>query len=407
MLRPRLLTILCYGAMMSLAIGINLLPVFLTSLSASFGGLNGLSQEQLGRLGAFSFAGLVFGILLAGPLADRWGAKPFAMAGNAVTMASLVGMSFAPDYWTLSFAVFCLGCGAGILDMVLSPVVSVLNPERRSAAMNWLHSFYCVGAVVIILASTVALQVGLGWRNAALLLLPLPFALLITFAFLHFPDLVHESEEAGRSPMAQLLKEPWLWGCLLAIFLGGATEIGMTQWLPAYAETSLGFPKWVGGAALLFFSVLMAAGRMVVGSIGTRVNPFVVLAWCCGSSVLLFLLGSFMPVPGWALTACIVVGFTGSSLWPTVLAVSADRYPAGGATMFAALAAMGNAGGIVMPWIIGWIGDLANLHLGLAVSAVAPLLMLPVVLILKRTSVSNRNRPRARARPRARKVGFG
>ena len=90
-------------------------------------------------------------------------------------------------------------------------------------------------------------------------------------------------------------------------------------------------------------------------------------------------------VPGWALAACIVVGFTGSALWPTVLAVSADRYPAGGATMFAALAAMGNAGGILMPWIVGWIGDLVNLHWGLAVSTLAPLLMLPLVLILKRT----------------------
>jgi hypothetical protein len=55
--------------------------------------------------------------------------------------------------------------------------------------------------------------------------------------------------------------------------------------------------------------------------------------------------------------------------------------------MFAALAAMGNAGGILMPWIVGWIGDLVSLHWGLAVSALAPLLMLPVVLILKRTRV--------------------
>jgi fucose permease len=387
MLRPRLLTILCYGAMMSLAIGVNLLPVFLTSFSASFGGANGLSEEQLGRLGALSFTGLVFGILTAGPLADRWGAKLFAMAGNVVMVAGLVGLSISPDYWTLSIAVFWLGCGAGILDMVLSPVVSVLNPERRSAAMNWLHSFYCVGAVVTILASTLALQAGLGWRHAALLLLPLPVALLIAFGFLHFPELVHESAETGRSPMTQLIKEPWLWGCLLAIFLGGATELGMAQWLPAYAETSLGFPKWVGGVALLFFSVLMAAGRMVVGSIGTRVSPFVVLAWCCGSSVLLFILGSFLPISGWALTACIAVGFTGSALWPTVLAVSADRYPAGGATMFAALAAMGNAGGILMPWIVGWIGDLVNLHWGLAVSTLAPLLMLPLVLLLGRGTV--------------------
>jgi hypothetical protein len=47
MLRPRLLTLLCYGAMMSLAIGVNLLPVFLTSLSLTFGGQDGLSQEEL------------------------------------------------------------------------------------------------------------------------------------------------------------------------------------------------------------------------------------------------------------------------------------------------------------------------------------------------------------------------
>ena len=47
---------------MSLAIGVNLLPVFLTSLSLTFGGQDGLSQEQLGRLGAISFIGLVLGI---------------------------------------------------------------------------------------------------------------------------------------------------------------------------------------------------------------------------------------------------------------------------------------------------------------------------------------------------------
>ena len=74
-------------------------------------------------------------------------------------VVSLIGMSLAPDYGTLGLAVFWLGFGAGILDMILSPVVAVLNPNRRSAAMNWLHSFYCVGAVVTILASTVALQV--------------------------------------------------------------------------------------------------------------------------------------------------------------------------------------------------------------------------------------------------------
>ncbi len=383
MLRPRLLTLLCYGAMMSLAIGVNLLPVFLTSLSLTFGGPDGLSQEQLGRLGAISFIGLVLGILVAGPGADRWGAKGFAVGGNAIMVFSLIGMSLAPDYAILGLAVFWLGFGAGILDMILSPVVAVLNPNRRSAAMNWLHSFYCVGAVVTILASTVALQIGFEWRYACFLLLPLPLVLVAAFALLRFPALVADTETAGRTPVRHLLRERWFWGALAAIFLGGATELGMAQWLPAYAETTLGYPQWVGGTALLLFSVGMATGRMVVGAIGERVNPFVVMAWCCGSSVVLFLLGSFLPVSSLALAACIAVGFTGSALWPTLLGVTADRYSSGGGSMFAALAALGNAGGIVMPWVVGWIGDLSSLRWGLAVSAFAPLLMLPLVLMLK------------------------
>src|SRR5260370_29821837 len=99
MIRPRLLTFLCYGAMMSLAIGVNLSPVFLTSFSASFGGSQGLSQEQLGRLGAFSFLGLVCGILLAGPLAARWGANPFAIIGDAVTARCVAFLSIASSQW--------------------------------------------------------------------------------------------------------------------------------------------------------------------------------------------------------------------------------------------------------------------------------------------------------------------
>jgi len=216
MVNPRVLTLLCYGAMMSLAIGLNLLPVFLTSLSVTFGGPGGLTQEQLGRLGAIGFAGVVLGILIAGPLADHWGSKGFTLAGNGIIAASLAGMSAASDYRTLCVAIFCLGFGAGILDMILSPVVAALNRDRRSAAMNWLHSFYCIGAVVTILAGTVALRIGLGWRQACLVLLPLPIVLLGAFAASGFPHLVTRDER--RVPMRMLLRERWFTGALIAIF---------------------------------------------------------------------------------------------------------------------------------------------------------------------------------------------
>jgi fucose permease len=164
----------------------------------------------------------------------------------------------------------------------------------------------------------------------------------------------------------------------------------MAQWLPAYAESALGFPQWISGVGLLLFSVAMAAGRMIVGAFGTKLDPFHTMAWGCSSSVVLFLAGSFLPIYSLALAACVLAGFTGSCLWPTMLAVTADRYPNGGASMFGALAALGNAGGIFMPWTVGWIAGLHDLHLGLAVSAVAPLLMLPLVLGLGRLAHPSR-----------------
>lgn len=378
---PRLLTGLCYLAMMSLAIGLNLLPVFLTSLSALYGGIDGLAQEQLGRLGAIAFSGLVVGILVTGPLADRFGAKLFAQAGNLLIAVSLIWAAFASNYASLGWALWVLGLGAGILDMVLSPVVAALNPGRRAAAMNWLHSFYCVGAACTILVGTLLLRMGYGWRAACLALVMLPSGLLVAFAPLAFPELVVEGR---RLSLRVLVSRGWFVGALVAIFLGGATELGMAQWLPAYAETALGFPAWVGGTALLLFSIAMALGRMVVGSAGARIDPYRIMVLCCWTSVALFLAASFLPIAGLALVACVAVGFTGSALWPTMLAVTADRYPEGGATMFGALAALGNAGGIVMPWIVGWVADVSDLGWGLAVSALAPALMLPLVVILAR-----------------------
>ncbi len=386
-IRPRLLTYLCYGAMMSLAIGVNLLPIFLVSIQHSFPSSTnlGLSQEELGRLGAFTFSGLVAAILLTGPLADRFGAKLFALAGNALLVLGLLLTAWSPTYAILLWANFVLGFGAGVLDMVLSPIVSAINPESRSASMNWLHSFYCVGATLTVMAGTIALQCNVSWRMACLLLIPLPALLIFALGAVKFPALTTEGEV--RTPFLKLLASLWFVGALAAIFLGGATELGMAQWLPAYAELALKYPQWVGGAALFFFSICMAIGRMGIGTLSTKLDSCTIMSWGCGLSVALFLLGSFCPVRLVALIACILAGLTGSCLWPTMLAITADKYPNGGATMFGALAAFGNAGGIFMPWLVGIIADKYDLHWGLAISALAPLFMLPIVLILGRKLV--------------------
>lgn len=380
-LRVGLITQLCHGSMAAVALGLNILPVYLLTLSHSFGGAQGLSKAQLGVLSSMAFTGLVLGILGSGPLADRWGSKLFVQLGNASTGLGLIGAAFAPTYATLCASLFLLGIGAGIFDMVLSPIVAVLHPERRTQAMNWLHAYYCIGAVATVAAGTICIAEGASWRTACLLLTPLPVGLLLAFAPLRLPRL---TSQAGPLPVGMLLRSWWLWLALCAILLGGATEIGMVQWMPTYAQVTLRLSPLSGNLALLLFSLMMAFGRMLLGMLGGRISPFTALLIGASGCIVLNLLGSLLPVPMVALTACMLAGFTGSCLWPTILAVAADRFPDGGGPMFAALAACGNAGGMVMPVAIGAVADRWGLRAGLAATAAAPALLVPLVLLLHR-----------------------
>lgn len=363
-----------YVAMMSLAIAINFLPVFLTTLALDLGKGGRLDDQQLGLIGSVTFAGLVAGILVSGPLADRWGPRWFAVGGNVLIAVGLGVIGLADTYAAVMFGCAVMGLGAGSLDMILSPIIAAVQPHRRTLSMNLLHSFYCLGAVMTILAGSVALQWGYGWREVAWALLPLPAVLGLVFTGIGLPRLMQDHQR--RLPTRQLLFQPVFIALMVAICMGGATEAGMAYWLPAYAEKTLGFSQWTSGISLVGFSFAMVAGRLGIMFLPASVDAIKLMLVCCVVTAILFPVASFAGSREVALMACILAGLSGSCLWPSTLAVAADRYPTGGATMFALLAALGNFGGIVMPWVVGVVADATHLRWGLATATLCPIIMI-------------------------------
>jgi fucose permease len=372
----------CYAAMMCLAMALNFLPVYLTTFSDAFGPSSGLTTEQLGRIPAVMFLSFIIAILITGPLADRGNAKLIILSGLMTTAAGLGLMAFAPSYAFLLLAVAIMGFGAGVLDMILSPIVAALQPERRSAAMNWLHSYFCIGAVTAVLIASIALKWDISWRMVALGLIIAPLATFLLFMRLTLPPLIQEHVQ--RESMPTLIRQPYFIACMIAIFLGGATETGLSQWLPAFAEQGLGYSKEVGGFALAGFSVGMALGRMAAALLHERIPAVSLMLGCCAVTVVLFFVISFAPNPAIALTAAIAAGFSGSCLWPTMLAISADAYPQGGATMFSVLTAAGNAGCSLIPWLVGIVSAHSNLHIGLLTVTLCPAAMMLLLVWMSR-----------------------
>jgi len=373
---------MCYGAIMCLAFTVHLPPVYLNTFKSAFGDVGGLSDEQLGRIPAFMLGSLAVGIIACGPLADRWGAKLLVLLGLACGCAGLGVMGAAGSYEMLLASACLIGLGAGMLEIVLSPIVCALRPDRRASAMNWLHSFYCTGAVCMALFSIFALQLGISWRVVCFAMMAFPAAVIAGFARVKVPPLVHENTR--RESVATLLRQPYFLVALTGIFLVGATEHGMVQWLPSFAERSLDFGKTTSRLALAGFMLAMALGRILTGAAGHRIKPIRLMLICCIALAALFLAACFCPYGTVAISACIAAGLMVSCLWPTMLAVTADRFPGGGASMFAALAASGNVGCFIMPWIIGVVAERTGaLNIGLATTTLCPAAMIAVLLWLR------------------------
>ena len=365
--------LVCYGSMTCLAISANLPPVYLTTFAETFGGPGGLSAEQLGRIPAVIFGTTVLGILFSGPLADRRGGKLLALAGLVLTAAGLCLLAAAQTYTALLVAGGIMGFGAGILDMILSPIVCALQPLRRARALNHLHAFYCIGALGTVIAASAALRLGISWRVTMLLITAVPTAMFIGFLTLTIPPFI--ASGTVRTPTRGLLSRPLFLALLVGITLCGAIEQGMSQWLPAYAERALGYSKSTGGFALAAFSVGMIIGRVSLGSAAHRLRPIPLMLIACAGCVLAYGVACFVPVPPLALAGCISVGVAVSCLWPTALSLAADALPQGGATMFSLMTAGGNVGCFVMPWLIGIVAEATSLTTGLAIAMTCPVLL--------------------------------
>lgn len=378
--RDSILLLLCNAGMMCVAIGSCLVPVYLTTFAAALGGLG---EGQLGFVPGTLFAGFVAGILATGPLADRMGAKPFAVAGAALGALGLVLLADTFSYGSLLFACFVVGLGAGVLDMVMSPVVSALSHGTRASALNRLHAFYSIGAVATLAFASVLLRMDVSWRLVMVGFALVPGLVCLGFALVAIPPLVQSGKK--RQGLRKLVRIPAFHAALLAIALVGATEEGMAQWLPAYAERVLEFSKPAAAMALGGFAVAMGAGRWLASHYAAGIAPRGLIAAGALLCAVGFLAGAAAaPVPLVALIACVLVGLGCSVLWPTCLALAGDAFPRGGATLFASLAAAGNAGCLFAPFLCGYIAEYNGLRLALGVGAVYPALLVGLMVVRRR-----------------------
>lgn len=362
------------------------------------------TYTQLGALVLVNFTTQIATDLLFSRAADRYGFRPFVVLGQFLCAAGFLAFAMTPfllrgfEYagFVISTAIFSVG--AGLQELLLSPILDALPSDDPERDMSMMHSFYAWGSVLTIVLSTVLLRV-LGmeswpWILCSWAVLPV----ICGCMFLKAP-LRQKVAEDDRMPTRKLLREPAFLLGFFAILCGGASELSMSQWTSSFVERALKLPKlWGDIIGMAGFSALMAVGRTLHGMLGKRLNLRAVLIFGSLGAFLCYLAASLSGSGTVGMLACCMTGLFVSLLWPATLSMTSAALPLAGATMFAFMAAGGDIGCSAAPWLTGVITDLVaanvtvagltpdelGLRAGLLIAAVFPLGSLVCQLLLRR-----------------------
>ncbi len=375
----------CYLGFVTQAISANFTPLLFLTFKGSYG----ITLEKIAMIPLAFYLTQLLVDIAAAKFADKVGYRLCVIASQVLSSFGLISMTFLPDLMPNPFAgiltsVILYAIGSGLIEVLLSPIVEACPFENKDGIMSLLHSFYCWGAVSVILGSTLFFAVfGIEhWKILTVLWAMIPLYNSINFISCPIEKLVEEGESMS---VRRLLGVPMFWMMIFLMICAGASEASMAQWASAFTESALKVSKVVGDlAGPCLFAVFMGVSRMVYGKMSHKLNLVKTMFWCGSFAVVCYLLASLSSFAVLGLVGCALCGSAVGIMWPGTISLSSRRCPAGGTAMFAFLALAGDLGATVSPAIVGKVAEAAgeNLKTGLLAATLFPVCMTLGLLLL-------------------------
>ena len=377
----------CYLGFVTQAITANFTPLLFLTFKNTYG----IGFEKIALIPmVFYFTQLLIDFAAA-KFVDKIGYRVCVVSSQVLSAAGLVLMAVLPELFSVPFAgiliaVVLYAIGSGLVEVLVSPIVEACPFENKGGMMSLLHSFYCWGAVAVILGSTLFFTVfGIeNWKILTVLWAIIPFWNAFNFTFCPIERLVEEDQ---RMRTSQLLKLPLFWLLILLMICAGASEASMAQWASAFTESAMGVSKTVGDlAGPCLFAVFMGISRILYGKLSEKLDLTKTMLACGGLCVLCYLTASLSAMPIIGLAGCALCGVSVGIMWPGTISISSQKCPRGGTAMFAFLALAGDLGATVSPSLVGGISNMVggNLKAGLFAATVFPLLLIFGLILLRR-----------------------
>jgi MFS family permease len=303
-------------------------------------------------------------VLATGALADTNDKARLMSAGSFLLAVSFFLYYLWPAYALNLVIMLFIGAGIGAYEGVADAMLLGIHDTRQGLHISVNHFFVTFGALAITLY-LIFLQ--MDWRRSMVQSAAVVFALAVLFLF----------SRAGRGagealPLPQRARFLRTQG-VLAVFLllatfGVGIELGLTGLLPGFLRSLRGYELVPSNVGLVLFLGGVAAGRVLLGLLTTRVRLLLMIRWLFAaaavcSSILFFVV---LP-PGLTVAALVLTGAGVSSLLPLLITLTGAMYRDMSGTALGIVKLAVPVGGIVIPFVVSLVSRWASFQLALGI----------------------------------------
>lgn len=317
----------------------------------------------IGSIGGVAFLGFAISIFIGSPLCDYLGMGRLLGLSSLLFIVGTLTAIFArplshglPVFWVLWVGMLTVGLGHGLVEAVINPLIATLYPDDKTAKLNLLHAWWPGGLIIGGLIGYGLDKAGIGWQiKLATILIPsVVYAVMLMGT--KFPPTERIASGVSAREMWKEAARPLFIVWFLCMFLTASSELAPNQWVQLALTRTVGFQ---GILLLVYVSALMFVMRHFAGPVAHKFSPVGLLWWSSLLAAIGLLLLSIANSPVTGLLAATVWGTGVCYLWPTMLGVTSERFPKGGALL---LGMMGTAGNLSVYLVLPTMGRIYDYY---------------------------------------------
>ncbi|WP_433433789.1 MFS transporter [Nonomuraea sp. CA-141351] len=325
----------------------------------------GLSESTVGAILLVWGLGALVTMQSMRRIMARAGSRAVLRIGGPLTALGLLAVAFAPNLPLLLVAVAFFGMAFGTVDVAMNAQGSTVEQAYGRPLMNGMHAGWCVGAIAAGALGSLAIAVGLPFTaNVALIgLVSLPVMVVLGRTYLP------ESPADGTVTTARRRMPPIVYLLGAIMFFAFMVEGTVADWNGLYMRNELGAPEALAALGYPVFEVGMLVARLTGDRLRTRFGVRGMLTVSGVATAGFFAVVLLAPAALVAVFTMFFVGLGVATISPLTLSLAGTATDTPGPAI-AQAGAMGYAGLLLGPVVIGFLSDAISLRTALGIGVV-------------------------------------